>query len=549
MPGDVPARRVLGKAACPAFTDECGYQYPKWSQLRRDERFKRLKGLKWFNSLENNSNGPRRQIHRRAAAFSRTGRTALKTSHLALTLACAAMVASCGGSSGGGPIGGTPTPTPTPSASATTASCTLSARQDWTLAQLNEWYLFPDLLATNASKTASTDLQSYIDALVAPARAQAKDRYFTYITSIREENAFFQQGSSAGFGFRLGYDTTNRRVFVIETFEGTNALSVNVDRGTEILAIGDSATNLTFVYNLMASGGPQAVVDALGPSTAGTMRVLRVRDRGGAERVIAMTKTDYSLDPVSDRYGSRIINDGGRQVGYINLRTFIDTAGPDLRAAYQSFRNAGVTELVIDLRYNGGGLISVAELMGDLMGQGRNGQVFDYITFRPSKASENSSYTFQPQAESIQPTKIAFITTGSTASASEMVINGMQPYLANTNIAIVGSNTYGKPVGQIALDRSACDDRLRVVALRTENANRQGDYYTGLASTVPNTCAASDDIGYQLGDPNEAMLATALNFLGGRGCSPITATTASVGRGMLQPQRPNAVQANLPGSF
>jgi hypothetical protein len=59
MLGDVPARRVLGKAARSAFTDGCGYQYPKWSQLRRDERFKRLKALKWFNSLENTSDGPR----------------------------------------------------------------------------------------------------------------------------------------------------------------------------------------------------------------------------------------------------------------------------------------------------------------------------------------------------------------------------------------------------------------------------------------------------------------------------------------------------------
>jgi carboxyl-terminal processing protease len=549
MLGDVPARRVLGKAARSAFTDGCGYQYPKWSQLRRDERFNGLKGCKCFNSLTNGSDGTALCSHQPDATLQEFGRPALKTSRLALTLACAAMVASCGGSSGSGPIGGTPTPSPTPSPSSTTAGCTLSARQDWTLAQLTEWYLFPDLLAANANKAAYTDLQSYIDALVAPARAQAKDRYFTYITSIQEENAFFQQGSSAGFGFRLGYDTTNRRVFVIETFEGTNALSMNVDRGTEITAIGTSSASLQTVNSIMAAGGPQGVVDALGPSTVGVTRVLRVRDTAGVEREVTLTKTDYSLDPVSDRYGSRIISDGGRQVGYINLRTFIDTADADLRAAYQSFRTAGVTELVIDLRYNGGGLISIAELMGDLMGQGRSGQVFDYITFRPSKAAENSTYLFNPQSQSIQPTRIAFITTGSTASASEMVINGMQPYLANTSIAIVGSNTYGKPVGQIALDQSACDDRLRVVALRVENANRQGDYYTGLASTVPNTCSANDDIFYQLGDEREAMLATALDFLGGRGCSPITATTAGVGRGVLQPQRPNAVQANLPGSF
>ena len=220
-------------------------------------------------------------------------------------------------------------------------------------------------------------------------------------------------------------------------------------------------------------------------------------------------------------------NDGGRQVGYVNLRTFIDTADADLRAAYLAFRNAGVTELVIDLRYNGGGLISIAELMGDLMGRNLGGQVFDYITFRPSKAGENSTYRFAAQPQSIQPTRIAFITTDGTASASEMIINSMQPYLPATELAIVGENTFGKPVGQIALDRAACDDRLRVVALRVENANRAGDYYTGLASTVPNTCRASDDISFQLGDPREGMLAAALNFVGGRSCTPFGATATT----------------------
>jgi carboxyl-terminal processing protease len=472
------------------------------------------------------------------------------SARLALALGCAAMVASCGGSTGA-PTGGTPTPSPsaTPTPAPTSATCTLSARQDWVLAQLNEWYLFPDLVAAGVNKASFTDLQDYIDALVAPARAQSRDRFFTYITSIREEEAFFNSGSSAGFGFRLGYDTGARRVFVIESFEGAPALAQNLDRGTELLAVGTTATNLQTVNSLMVAGGRQAVVDALGPSDAGVSRVLRVRDPGGPERVVTLAKTDFTLDPVSNRYGARIITDGGRQVGYINLRTFIDTANADLRDAYLSFRNAGVTDLVIDFRYNGGGLLNVAEVMGDLMGRNKSGQVYDYVTFRPSKASESSTYLFRPTAQSIEPTSIAFIVTGGSASASEMVINSMQPYLPNTRLALVGENTFGKPVGQIALDRAVCDDRFRVVAFRLENANRQGDYYTGLASTVPNTCRAQDDISRQLGDPAEAMLATALNFVGGRGCTPFTAGTLSRGREVLPPQRPDAVQANLPGSF
>lgn len=480
----------------------------------------------------------------------------MKTSRIALSLACAAMVASCGGSSGA-PTGAGPTPTPTatPTLTPTSAQCSLSSRQSWTLAQLQEWYLFPTLLDETVNAANFNDLQDYIDALVAPARAQSRDRFFTYITSIEEENAFFEQGASAGFGIRLGYDTAARRVFVIEAFEGAPALGQNMDRGAELLAIGTSEATLQTVNSLMANGGPFAVVQALGPDTAGTTRVIRFRDASGIERTNSFTKTEFALDPVSDRYGFKIINDGGRQVGYINLRTFIDTAAPDLRAAYDSFRAAGVTELVIDLRYNGGGLISIAELMGDLMGRDLDGQIFDRITYRASKSQFNSAYLFDPTPQSIQPTRIAFIATGGTASASEMIINGMQPYLPDTDMALIGENTFGKPVGQIALDQAACDDRLRVVAIAVENADGNAEYFTGLANTVPNTCRAQDDITAQLGDPAEGMLSVALDFLegGAAACTPIAGgpatTQRAIDRDFLRPERPNTIQRNVPGIF
>jgi C-terminal processing protease CtpA/Prc len=488
----------------------------------------------------------------------------MHTAKLALALGCAAMMLSSCGGDDGGTGGGTAAPAPTPTAPAptpTTSQCSLSARQDFALNALNEWYLFPDLLATGVNKAAYTTVDDYIDALVAPARAQSRDRFFTYLTSIAEENAFYEQGASAGFGFRLSYDTVNGRVYVLEAFEGTPALAAGLDRGSEILEIQAPGGASQSVSTLIAQGGAQAVVNALGPNAAGTTRVLTFRDPAGTVRSASITKAEYAIDPVSDRYGARVINDGGKLVGYINLRTFIDTAEPDLVAAFDQFRQQGVTELIIDFRYNGGGLVSIAELMGDLMGAGRQGQVFSYTTFRPSKSSQNETYAFAPRQQSIQPTKIAFIGTGGTASASELVINSMQPYLAS-NMALIGDDTYGKPVGQIAVDRAPCDDRLRVVAFRTENANRQGDYYTGLASIVSNTCAATDDYTHQLGDPQEAMVARALDFLAGRSCTPISASqarTASVdgapggrrgdGRQLLMRQRGGTTDREVPGSF
>ena len=227
-------------------------------------------------------------------------------SRFTLSLCLAAALSSCGGSSAA-PTSGAPTPTPTasptPTPTPTSAACSLSNRQSWALTQLKEWYLFPDLFNASASPAAYATLPDYIDALVAPARAQSKDRYFTYVTSIAEENAFYNSGSSAGFGFRLGYDTSARRVFIVESFEGGPALGQNIDRGDELIAVGAQT-----VSTLMASGGPSAVVNALGPSNAGVSRVLRVRSLAGTERELTLAKADFNIDPVSTRYGAKVID-------------------------------------------------------------------------------------------------------------------------------------------------------------------------------------------------------------------------------------------------
>lgn len=470
----------------------------------------------------------------------------------ALAAGCVAFVTACGGGGSSTPSGGTgAAPAPAP----TTAGCSLSSRKSWALGQLQEWYLFPNLFDASVNAGAYATVEDYIDALVAPARAQSRDRYFTYLTSIAEENAYYEQGETAGFGIRLEVDGS--RLLVSEVFEGGSAIANGFDRGTEILQIGTQGSSLRNVGEILASGGTAALFDALGPDTQGTTRQFVFRDSSGAERSVSLSKVVYELDPVSDVYGAKVIVDGAKSVGYVNLRTFIDTAKPDLRAAFAQFKAQGVTELIIDLRYNGGGLISIAEFMGDLMAEGRAGQIFEYISYRDSKASLNESYAFHPLSESIAPTKVAFIATGGTASASEMVINGMVPFLG-TNMALIGENTYGKPVGQIALDRPACDDRLRAIAIKIENTNHQGEYYNGLATTVPVTCRATDDLAHQLGDPNEGMIGVALDFLAGRSCSSITAkapaaipgVTPRDTRELLTRSAPQSTpERELPGAF
>src|SRR5690606_24672721 len=390
----------------------------------------------------------------------------------AVTIA-ALMLASCGGGGGGGssapPVTVTPTPSPTPTPTPT-AGCSLSSRQAFAKAVIDEWYLFPSDVASNVNPASYGDVQTYIDALLAPARAPGKDRYFTYITSIAEEDAYYASGSSAGFGVRLAYNQFTQRIVIAEAYEGAPALAAGIDRGTEISAIGTSSSNLRTTSSIVAAEGTAGLINALGPDEAGVTRVLRITDASGT-RNVTVTKAEYDIDPVSDRYGAKIITEGGRRYGYVNLRTFITSANAQLRAAFQNFRDQGVTDIIIDLRYNGGGLVSVAELFGDLLGRNRNASdLFDEIKFRPEKSAENSQHFFTAQPQSVAPTRLAFIGTGSTASASELVINGMLPYLG-TNMTLVGSDTYGKPVGQIALDKASCDDRMRVIAFALTNAD------------------------------------------------------------------------------
>jgi C-terminal processing protease CtpA/Prc len=430
----------------------------------------------------------------------------------------------------------------------------LRDRQDWALAQLQEWYLFPETLPGSPNPSAYSTVADYIDSLTATARTQGRDRYFTYLTTISGEDAYYNSGASAGFGFRVATDAVARTAIITESFEDAPALAAGIDRGAQIVAIGATAGSMRLVSDIIASEGTAGVTNALGPSTAGTTRVLRVSDSAGT-RDLTVAKADYSLTPVSSRYGARIIDDGGTKVGYVNLRTFITTADPALRDAFAQFRAAGITQVIVDLRYNGGGLVSIAETLSRLLGGNRStGDVIDKLTYRPEKSASNTTGFFAPQSQSVSPTRIAFIGTGGTASASELTVNAFVPFF-HANVGLIGTNTYGKPVGQIAIDRSACDDRFRIIAFAVQNAAGSANYYTGLASAVEASCQAGDDLTHKLGDPAESSIRAALDFVEGKSCTRIaadqqTALAATEGRRkLLTPDRPDTAQREVPGLF
>jgi len=422
-----------------------------------------------------------------------------------------------GGSSGGGSglLGG--------------ATCSETARKQWVLNTAQEWYLFPDTLPTKVDPAAYATAEDLLNFLTAQARANGWDRNFSYLTTKAAEDSLLGAGQFIGFGFRVRTDS-GPHVYILEVFENSPAAVQGVLRGDEIVAV-DQGSGYQPVSTLLAGGS--TISDVLGPSTAGVTRGLQLL-RNGATLTVSLTKTTVTMDAVPTSYGVQVFPLAGTTgVGYVALRSYISTADTPLSNAFAQFRAQNLQYFIIDLRYNGGGLIDVARLIDDLLGGGRSTSDVEFsMLYRPSKAGQNTTTTFSPGGQSVAPVRIAFLTTDATASASELSINSMRPWVET---AIVGGNTYGKPVGQLAFDLSqSCPDRLRLISFKMVNSQNQGDYYTGLASLMPGTaCAATDTLDVPLGSATEGMTAAALGWLSTGACASVI--TGTLPGGMAKP--------------
>lgn len=446
------------------------------------------------------------------------------------------LLAACG--SGGGSDSGP-----------TADSCGEASRKAWVLDVTRQWYLFQESLPTSVNLASYATAEELLDALTAAARADGKDRYFSYLTTKTEEQALIGNGEFVGFGFRNRTDDGNRP-FVLDVYEGSPAGEQGLQRGDEIVAV-DESDGRGFIPVADSLVGGKTLSDLLGPAESGVRRGLRLL-HDGAQREIYMTKRTVTIDPVP-AFGVQVLDlNGVPSVGYLHLRSYISPADPQLLDAFGAF--AGLRYFIVDLRYNGGGLVSTAELVNNLLGAALAGDVQYRILYNQAKSQQNSTVRFAPRAQSVSPVRIAFLATEATASASEININSMQPWV---EAALVGSDTYGKPVGQLAFDLGGCDDRLRLVSFKTVNALDQGDYYLGLAATFGTTCAAADTLEAPLGNVNDNLIRTALGWLGGNEattCTPMALAFDARGKPAGErttpyprPLQPSAAEHWLPG--
>jgi carboxyl-terminal processing protease len=329
------------------------------------------------------------------------------------------------------------------------------------------------------------------------------------------------------FGFALTA-ATNTDVRIRYVNAASPAANAGLARGYRVTAINGTTID----------AGSSAFIDNAMAAPAITLSVV---DNNGVAGTVKLTEAAYTTNPV---FKSAVLTVGSQKVGYLAFSRFSTPASatPALQSVFDAFTNAGVSAVVVDLRYNGGGYTETAEALvnyitpsslggkvmyteyfNDLLQKGQapilkqqlyfdaNGNTVNYNGHTATYADldytvKGNTYTFSKEGSLQTVKQVVFIVSGSTASASELTINSLKPYLP---VKLVGAQTYGKPVGFFGIKIDAYTVYMSSFAM--QNANGQGDYYQGMTPDIP----TADDVTYDFGDAREGCLSAALAYISG----------------------------------
>ncbi|MGE0393241.1 MAG: S41 family peptidase [Vicinamibacterales bacterium] len=372
------------------------------------------------------------------------------------------------------------------------AACPVAAQNLFVRNVMTDLYLWSESVP-DVDPTAFSSPDAYLAAI----RYLPLDSHYSYIESRAVSEAFYSDSQFIGFGFSSSLEAAAIRV--AQVFPGSPAEDAGLLRGDRIVAVDGRG-----IAELIAAG---LIGGVFGPATEGVARELTFT-RGTARQSARLVKRVVTIPTVSH---TRVFQVGSRTVGYLFFRNFVEPSFAALDEAFASLKAQGVNELILDLRYNGGGMVTVAQYLAGLIGGARTaGQVLGTYAHNARNTFRNSEIRMDTHANALGLDRLIVIASGSSASASELVVNGLRPFMP---VAIIGDRTYGKPVGQYAIP--FCDKILAPVSFSIRNANDEGDYYDGL----PATCPAADDLDHQLGDAAEASLAEALNYVATGACT------------------------------
>jgi C-terminal processing protease CtpA/Prc len=373
--------------------------------------------------------------------------------------------------------------------------CSVVGQNSFVRAVLDEYYLWYRELPV-ASPALYDSPEEYLDAV----RFRPIDKSFSYIASAQATTAFYSNSQFIGIGFgsRLLSPEEYR---IAQVFPNSPASDAGLARGDYLLAV-----NGRLVPELIASGELNA---ELGPSEIGYTVELTWRSLKGRESSAVVKKRPVTIPTVSQ---TAIFNMNGLPVGYVHFRNFVEPSIAALNATFAELRREGVVDLILDLRYNGGGLVSVAQHLASLIGGMRtSARIFVDYMHNDKQTARNRQVRFDNPPEAISAPRVVIITSRSSASSSELVINGLNPLIP---VTLVGRRTFGKPVGQYGFE--FCEKIFFPVSFHSVNSVGEGEYYDGF----PVDCSVRDGLNKPLADPEEASLAEALYYLRNDACSP-----------------------------
>ena len=363
-----------------------------------------------------------------------------------------------------------------------------------------------DIYLWNTQVPASFDPRSYSDPdkimqairtySVEPGFSQPVDRFSfaikqsEWVNMSEGLNSVSTASSADGdFGLTVFFRVEgDLRIRLVEP--ASPAGKAGVRRGWRITAINGN-TN-------MSTGNSDFIIDNIYDAANASITFERP---DGTTVKITLDRAHYKEKPV---YLDTVYTINNKKIGYFVFNSFLGTASEiysDFQKVFSRFASAGISDLVVDLRYNGGGYVSVQEKLADyLVSSSANGGLMMKQLYNAGNSSNNEITNFKKEG-SLNLPKIYFIVGKATASASELLINNLKPYM---DVKLIGGTTYGKPVGFFPIPVG--DWYIFPVSFRTTNKNGQGNYFNGM--TVDNQVA--DGLDKDWGDVRETSLASAI---------------------------------------
>ncbi len=341
-------------------------------------------------------------------------------------------------------------------------------------------YLWYDQVASNVDYEQFTELQDMINAL----RINPPDKWsFIMTQQAYEDNA---NQKTAGFGF--GH-TSEYVIYLVRINAPAYGLLL---RGDQILEINGEPVNSTLIV--------QANQNLNVPTTFTVLRNENQVD-------VTVTPTEYTFHVSL----GKIIPQGTQKVGYLRYDSFTESSVAEFETIFDTFHDEKIDELVIDMRYNGGGSVATASALLDNISNAYAGQRHMYLDWNTNYQHKNASYTFEDldvqDGNELTLKRVIFLTTQNSASASEAVINALVPYLGSDNVITIGDDSHGKPVGMQG--REYGDNIYFLINFVVRNNTGETTEFDG----IDVTCRAQDDITRIMGDENETMLKTALHYI------------------------------------